>query len=384
MLQEPEKFKSILNQTIIRVIILNHDDIVNSYEGFFTMCARDDDLYKLDIDNAPTEQDGHVVMWDLLKQKFCVVEYSDIGVWTYYYKTQPKLDSDGGIMINSETGSEELEFITDTERALNHFKLVCDELHECECCETIDCGHDELVDLMCCVRTDTINEQLITWKTLKFFDFKCKNIEQLCCCENSDQMQQLQDSYMNKIRRYRAYMFEELDEKYTDLEQQGLTEEAAHVEDLRQQLRDIPQVTDMTCHDTILKLVNFWPEILGERPDEWSMEMNSCVLGGDSVLSLATDTCTKPCSSIDVQHDDQYDPLLNNILSFCADLSGLIEYRDKCFAQEDLTEEQQYIVQTNPLYMDVLSGYEYIVPKHVIDDIDKRIIFLKDQNQTNK
>lgn len=381
MLQEPDKFKNILKQTIIRAIILDHDDVINSYEGFFTMCARDDEIYKFNPENAPPEPENHVVMWDLLKNKYHVVNFDDIGVWTYYYKSVSKLDDKGDVVYNPESGDAEVEFVADTERALDHFKLVCDELYECECCDTIDCSHDELVDLMCCVRTDTINEQLITWKTLKFFDFKCKNIEQLCCCEQSDQMQQLHDSYMNKIRKYRAFALQKLDEQYNELEQAGATpEELQRVEDTRQQLRDIPQVTDMSCHDTILKLVNFWPEELGERPMEWSAEMNSCVLAGDSVLSLVTNTCTKACSS----GDDHGDPLLNTILSNCVDLSGLVDYKNKCLAQESLTEEQQHTIQTNPMYMDALSGYEYIVPQHVIDEIDKRIIFLKDQNQTNK
>ena len=389
MLHEPDKFKNILNQTIIRAIILNHNDIVNSYEGFFTMCARDDHYYKLITDYAPPERDGHVVMWDLLKRKFCVVDYIDIGVWTYYYKAIPKVDENNTIIHNPESGDVEEEFIVDKERALNHFKLICDELHECECCDTVDCCHDELVDVVCNVRTDTINEQLITWRTLKFFDFKCKTIEQLCCCEHSGDMQQLQESYMNKIRKYRVFAFEELDKKYIELEQNnGDAQQLQHIEAMRQQLRDIPQVTDLTQYSTIMKLVNFWPDILGERPDEWCIEMESCVLAGDSVLDLVDEQCTKACCEHREHHDHhdrhESDPLLDNILTNCADLSGLIEYRDKCLAVEELTEEEYYITQTNPMYMDTLSGFEFIVPKHIIDDIDKRIIFLKDQNQTNK
>lgn len=380
MLHEPERFKSILQQTIVRAIILNHDDVVNSYEGFFTMCDRDDEYYSFTSEYAPPERKDYVVMWDLLKREYRAVHYNNIGVWTYYYKTITRVDDQGETIHNPESGDVELDFIVDDERALKHFRQVCDEIHECECCDTIDCTHDELIDLMCCVRTDTINEQLITWKTLKFFDFKCKNIEQLCCCEHSDDMTLLQESYMNKIRKYRAFVFEELDQQYITLEQSGASAtELQHVEDMRQQLRDIPQVTDLSQHDTILKLVNFWPSILGERPDEWCAEMQSCVLAGDSVLDLVTEQCTKACC----EHEDE-DPLLSNILASYTDLNELVEYRDKCLPQEDLTEEELNITQTNPLYMDALSGFEYIVPKHIIDSIDKRIVFLKDQNQTNK
>tara|TARA_B100002019_G_scaffold109570_1_gene94194 strand:- start:885 stop:2045 length:1161 start_codon:yes stop_codon:yes gene_type:complete len=386
MLHEPDKLKRTLTQTIARVIILNHQDVIESYEGFFTMCARDDEIYSLSLDNAPEEPEDHVVMWDLLKKKFCVVKYSDIGVWTYFYNTEPMVDDKGDVVYDTESGEPVEIFVPDTQRALNHFKLICDEIDDCECCDTIDCCRDDLIDLICCARTDTINEQLITWKTLKFFDFKCKNIEQLCCCERTDKMHQLHDAYMNKIRKYRAFVFEELDEEYDNLKSNGgTTEELQHIEGLRQQLRDIPQVTDMSCHDTILKLVNFWPAILGKRPEEWSVEMNSCVLGGDIVLDLATDTCTKACSSLDIHENEEvHDPLLDSILSWCTDLSGLIDYRDKCLAIEKLTTEQQHIVNTNPMYMDALSGYEFIVPEQIINEIDKRIIFLKDQNQTNK
>ena len=109
MLHEPDKLKKILTQTIARVIILNHQDVIESYEGFFTMCVRDDDVYSLSLDNAPEEPEDHVVMWDLLKKKFCVVKYSDIGVWTYFYNTEPMVDDKGDVVYVTVTPSDGMD-----------------------------------------------------------------------------------------------------------------------------------------------------------------------------------------------------------------------------------------------------------------------------------